>query len=129
MILIQKSSSPKALAALKQKAEAQGLSDQEGYALLVNPLKSDDINIKLNLNCSAEAVSLPQSRKAVLDTVQAAVYGQDGDLLQNCINQLQLWENEEDPKTPYIGIAIWWLKGMIHDLTLIEKKDGRQQNG
>jgi hypothetical protein len=65
----------------------------------------------------------------VLDTVQAAVYGQDGDLLQNCINQLQLWENEEDPKTPYIGIAIWWLKGMIHDLTLIEKKDGRQQNG
>jgi uncharacterized protein (TIGR02646 family) len=241
MILIRKSAPPEALIALKEQAEAQGLSDSEGYALLGNPLKSqvrealmaeqghlcaycmrripderilpedkdfsnvyiehwkarsaaqtgsdnkgldynnmlavcsgdekapdainkrkkqyftcdkkrenrpltvnpldqrtldliyyseqgemhsddadinDDINVKLNLNCSAEAVALPQSRKAVLDAVQAYIDSQDGDLLQSCIEQLRLWENEEDPKTPYIGIAIWWLKEMVHDLTM-----------
>jgi uncharacterized protein (TIGR02646 family) len=77
---------------------------------------NDDINVKLNLNCKEDAVSLPQSRKAVLDAVQADIYSQDGDMLQNCIDQLQLWENETDPKTPYIGIAISWLKGMIRTL-------------
>lgn len=30
----------------------------------------DDINVRLNLNCNTEAVTLPQNRKAVLDAVQ-----------------------------------------------------------
>jgi hypothetical protein len=76
---------------------------------------NNDINISLNLNCSSEAVSLPQNRKAVLDTVQADIFSQDGDLIENCRAQLRFWESEGDPKTPYIGIAIWWLKEMIGD--------------
>jgi uncharacterized protein (TIGR02646 family) len=40
MILIQKTLPPQELAALKCEAEEKGLSDQEGYALLRNPLKT-----------------------------------------------------------------------------------------
>lgn len=78
----------------------------------------NDINIRLNLNCSTEAVTLPANRKSVLDTIQADLVSQGGDLLQNCIEQLHMWENEEDPKTPYIGIAIWWLKEQIAQMEI-----------
>ena len=70
----------------------------------------DDIHIRLNLNCSTEAVTLPQNRKAVLDAIQAEIITMEGDLYQNCRDLLHIWESETDPKTPYIGIAIWWLK-------------------
>lgn len=76
-----------------------------------------NLNISLNLNCCASAVVLPQNRKAVLDAVQKDVCSQDGDLLQYCIAQLHMWEREPDPKTPYIGIAIWWLKNQIRALS------------
>ena len=77
----------------------------------------NDINVKLNLNLSSDAVALPQHRKAVLDEVQQDIYSQPGDMLQNCKNQLAIWEKETDPKTPYIGIAIWWLKDQIKALS------------
>ena len=76
----------------------------------------DDINVRLNLNCNTEAVTLPQNRKAVLDAVQEELDKQDGDWYQRCKDQLDIWENEEDPKTPYIGIAIWWLKDQMRHL-------------
>ena len=62
-----------------------------------------------------QEVTLPENRKAVLDTIQEQVL-QEGDLLQNCIDQLHIWEDETDPKTPYIGIVIWWLREQIHAL-------------
>ena len=34
-------------------------------------------------------------------------------LKQNCEQLLAIYEAEEDPKTPYIGIGIWWLKDQI----------------
>ena len=77
-----------------------------------------DINTHLNLNCCTEAVTLPENRKRVLDTIQEELVNQDGDLRQNCIEQLHMWESEEDPKTPYIGIAIWWLKEQIAQLEI-----------
>ena len=80
-----------------------------------DPIINDDLNIRLNLNCSEEAVTLPENRKAVLDTIQEQVF-QEEDLLQACMDQLHIWENEADPKTPYIGIAIWWLREQIHAL-------------
>lgn len=46
--------------------------------------------------------------------IQEDLANQEGDFQQNCIEQLHIWENEADPKTPYIGIAIWWLKKQIH---------------
>lgn len=77
----------------------------------------NDLNVRLNLNCNTEAVTLPQNRKAVLDAVQADLLSREGDLRENCIEQLHIWESETDPKTPYIGIAIWWLKEQIKGLT------------
>ena len=77
----------------------------------------NDLNVRLNLNCNTEAVTLPQNRKSVLDAVQADLLSREGDLRENCIEQLHIWESESDPKTPYIGIAIWWLKDQIRGLT------------
>ena len=77
----------------------------------------DDIHIRLNLNCSTEAVTLPQNRKAVLDAIQAEIITMEGDLYQNCRDLLHIWESETNPKTPYIGIAIWWLKEQIKYLS------------
>ena len=73
-----------------------------------------DISDKLNLNCNAEAVTLPQNRKAVLDAIQKDLAEKDGDFVKNCREQLAIWENETDYKTPYIGIAIWWLRKQIN---------------
>lgn len=73
-----------------------------------------DIDVKLNLNCCLEAVNLPQNRKAVLDAIQKDLAEQDGDFVKNCREQLAIWENETDYKTPYIGIAIWWLRKQIN---------------
>lgn len=75
----------------------------------------NDINTYLNLNCSTEAVTLPQNRKAVLDAIQQDLINRNGDFIENCKEQLHIWESETDPKTPYIGIAIWWLKQQIDD--------------
>ena len=85
----------------------------DGTIKATDPEIDYDINIHLNLNCSTEAVTLPENRKKVLDTIQEDLVNQGGDLRQNCIEQLQMWESEEDPKTPYIGIAIWRLKEQI----------------
>lgn len=85
----------------------------DGTIKATDPEIDYDINTHLNLNCSMEAVTLPENRKKVLDTIQEDLMKQGGDLRQNCIEQLQMWESEEDPKTPYIGIAIWWLKEQI----------------
>ncbi len=85
---------------------------REGALLKINPLDSttletiyylsdgiirsterdidDDINIRLNLNCSTEAVTLPENRKAVIDAIQLDLLNQDGDLRQNCIDQLHI---------------------------------------
>ena len=85
----------------------------EGIMKSTDPEIDYDINTHLNLNCSTEAVTLPENRKRVLDTLQEDIINQGGDLKQNCIDQLHMWENEEDPKTPYSGIVIWWLKDQI----------------
>ncbi len=57
---------------------------------------------------------LPQSRKMVLDAVQAEVAVFEGQERNSyCKYLLSKFEEEKDPKTPYIGIAIWWLKDYI----------------
>ena len=78
-----------------------------------NPEVEKDLNITLNLNCNFDAVTLRDNRKAVLETIQAYLASQQGDFIENCKEQLAFWENEADPRTPYIGIAIWWLKTQI----------------
>lgn len=100
--------------------EIQGLSSL--YYLSDGTIKSseeeidNDVNIILNLNCSADAVTLPQNRKAVLDAIEEEVYNMGDNLKQNCEELLAIYEDEEDPKTPYIGVGIWWLKKQIEGM-------------
>jgi len=30
-----------------------------------------------------------------------------------CREQLALWEEETDPKTPFVGIILWWLRDQL----------------
>ncbi len=38
------------------------------------------------------------------------------DLLEYCRYRLEVFENEVDIKTPYVGIIIWYLRDMIRAL-------------
>lgn len=90
--------------------------NSEGFIASTDCDIENDLNINLNLNCESDAVRLPKNRKAALDVVQESILNSEGDILQNCIDQLSIWENEEI-KTPYIGIVLWWLKDQISALS------------
>ena len=92
---------------------------ENGEIFSTDPEIESDLHEKLNLNCESDAVRLPEARKAVLDSVQeelSSLCSDETDILENCQYILEQFENEVDPKTPYIGIAIWWLKNYINDI-------------
>ncbi|MBR1711756.1 MAG: hypothetical protein IJ719_23530 [Clostridia bacterium] len=94
---------------------AQGIIKSDDKAI------EEDITKTLNLNCDSDAVLLPQNRKAVLDAVQSEIFEQveqGNDFLEACTEQLEIWESETDPKTPYIGIVIWWLRDQLGSLSI-----------
>lgn len=77
-----------------------------------------DIDQILNLNCHVDAVRLPESRKEVLDAIQESVASMNhGEILTYSKQILSEFESETDPKTPYVGIIIWWLKQFISNIT------------
>ena len=79
-----------------------------------------DITETLNLNCEKGGLLLPQNRKAALEEVQQAVFNSgnsDGEIKQECINLLAYFKGETDPKTPYVGIIIWWLQEQIESMS------------
>lgn len=84
-----------------------------------DPSYEDDLLVKLNLNCVSTGVKLPSARKNVLDSVQADIIqnSTEENRVQYCQHILNCFENEGDPKTPYIGIAIWWLRTYIKDMS------------
>lgn len=124
MILIKKFPAPSDLETLKKEAEEQGhlcaycMRRIPDVRILEEDVDLSDVYIEhwqaRSAVCDTDAVTLPKNRKAVLDMIQEDLANQEGDFQQNCIEQLHIWENETDPKTPYIGIAIWWLKKQIH---------------
>ncbi len=74
----------------------------------------NDINVKLNLNCHAENVQLPEIRKTVLTALQMEIdLVNDEEKFQYCKDVLDMYIHETDPKTPYVGILIWWLRDYI----------------
>lgn len=79
-----------------------------------NPEIDADLNDRLNLNCIS--LSLPETRKRVLDVLKRnmAKKGLKDDLSFQiyCKKQLQHYETQEK-KEPYVGILIWWLKKHI----------------
>lgn len=73
----------------------------------------NDINTRLNLN--GEMTSLPENRKQVLETLIRDVQKRcgTGDISLYCQRRLKNILEMDDPKMPYVGIIIWWLKNHI----------------
>ena len=78
----------------------------------------DDLVTKLNLNCSVDAVSLPKNRKETLRPIEEELgqYNEEDEIITHCRELLSAFEDESDPKTPYVGIIVWFLKDMLKHL-------------
>lgn len=87
----------------------------DGTITATDPDVCDDLNKVLNLNCPTS--TLIAERKAVYDglTADMANISTDG-LRAYCMNLLSEFEQERNPKTPFVGIIIWYLKSMLESL-------------
>lgn len=81
-----------------------------GYIKSSNPIIDQDLNTYLNLNC--EAISLPETRKQVLNALIQDIrkHHPTGDIKQYCQRKLNQINNMDDIKIPFSGILIWWLE-------------------
>lgn len=71
-----------------------------------------DLIETLNLNCPT--APLIAERKAALDGLIEDMGELEEENLQTyCEEMLENFQNEEDEKTPYVGILIWYLQSMI----------------
>ena len=81
-----------------------------------DPEIQSDLVDTLNLNCPTSP--LIAERKGALDGLLYDMQKvQDDALLNYCTSRLKALEAETDPKTPYVGILIWYLKDMIKALS------------
>lgn len=78
-----------------------------------DPVITDDIEVKLNLNCQKDMMDLPRIREEVLHALQSSIPDDEEAALMYCQKALVAFESETDPKTEYVGILIWWLKKYI----------------
>lgn len=77
-----------------------------------------DLVDTLNLNC--ESSPLVSERKSALDTLISDIGNVDeSNLVEYCKHSLSVLKAENDPKTPYVGILIWYLKTLIESLDII----------
>lgn len=91
------------------------------YYTLDGKIDADDPDVKydlvniLNLNC--ESSPLISERKAVLDELIVNLDNiEENDLHNYCTGILNSFINEKDPKTPYVGVLIWYLKTLLEAL-------------
>lgn len=76
-----------------------------------------DLVDTLNLNCISSP--LIAERKAALDMLIVELDNVEEENLHSyCLEMLNVFMNEKSPKTPYVGILIWYLQTMI---TALEK--------
>lgn len=74
-------------------------------------VKFDLVSI-LNLNCASSP--LIAERKAALDALIDDIGNvETKDLHSCCSEMLNAFMDEKDPKTPYVGILIWYLQTMV----------------
>lgn len=79
-----------------------------------------DLDIKrdlcdiLNLNCPTS--SLIAERKAALDSLIFEIANNKTQLLSYCISILEVFRAEKRPKTPYVGILLWYIQTTIEAL-------------
>lgn len=78
-----------------------------------DPAITNDIEVKLNLNCKKDMLDLPGIRERVLEQLQEMIPLNEEEAFAFCLRALHDFENEADPKTEYVGILIWWLKEYI----------------
>lgn len=71
----------------------------------------------MNLNC-VKYSSLSKGRKEALEVIQTQIdfTAEVNDIISECKYWLNIFETETDPKTPYCGIIIWWLRDYIKAL-------------
>ena len=80
-----------------------------------DPQIDEDLNERLNLN--GEYSPFPENRKRVLESLIFEVNKRrgTGDISLYCKRKLDKILAMEDPKIPYVGMIIWWLKRHIKD--------------
>ncbi len=85
-----------------------------GEISATDPDVKHDLTVILNLNTPKSPVLA--ERKATLDTliVQLNNYrSSGGDIYKYCEKALKYYMGQKDPKTPYVGILIWYLKHFL----------------
>lgn len=98
------------LASLKYSEDGRITSDDDTI--------DKELTQLLNLNCMSDNVLLPDARKAVLDSIQQDIPADcsEEELKNYCKDLLASFESETDPKTPYIGIGLWWLRDTLRSM-------------
>ncbi len=75
-----------------------------------------DLTDTLNLNCASSPIIA--ERKAALDElIEDIGKVEEEDLHKYCTDMLEVFTNEPEPKTPYVGILVWYLQSMITALS------------
>ena len=84
-----------------------------GIIKSADPIVDEDLNVRLNLN--GEMTSFPENRKQVLKCLTDDVKKNcgSGDISVYCQRRLAKIMEMDDPKMPYVGVLIWWLKKHI----------------
>ena len=71
-----------------------------------------DLVDTLNLNCTSSPIV--SERKAALDELIMSMKNVEDDYLHKyCADMLEAFTNEQDSKTPYVGILIWYLQSLV----------------
>lgn len=83
-----------------------------------------DLQVILNLNCPTSP--LVAERKNALDGLIADIGKNVPDmdeesLITYCKDRLSVFKDETDPKTPYVGVLIWYLNDMVNSLSCLLK--------
>ena len=87
----------------------------DGKIASTDPDVEFDLVDTLNLNCSFSPII--SERKAVLDALIEQLGEVEEDNLHNfCVSRLEVFLNEREVKTPYVGVLLWYLKSMIQAL-------------
>jgi uncharacterized protein (TIGR02646 family) len=102
---------------LKEETLSSIFYKQNGEIAATNPIIERDLVETLNLNC-VHFSALPDGRKQALAPIESEIasLASTEDMLNRCYELLELYESETDPKTPYCGIILWWLKDYIKAL-------------
>lgn len=79
-----------------------------------------DVNADLvdTLNLNTLSSPLIGERKAALDSLLLELGNvMEADFLRYCVTVLHEFQEETNPKTPYVGILIWYLRSMVDKLS------------